>query len=192
MQDDGNLVLYCGSSSPIWASGTNGRVGKAGAFGGGGFGGPAPAYGGGFGGPAPSYGGAGFGGGFAPMPSFGDTLTVGAKLGNDQYLQSRNGMYYARMQSDGNFVVYRTNNFISSNALWSSSSYGKGAGGPYVLEAQQDNNLVVYDRNHSPVWASDTWQKGAPGVRLTMQDDGNLVLYCGNRSPIWASNTYQG
>jgi len=40
--------------------------------------------------------------------------------------------YYAKVQSDGNFVLYKTTNFQPQNAIWSSATYGKGSG-PFIL-----------------------------------------------------------
>jgi hypothetical protein len=55
----------------------------------------------------------------------------------------------ARMQDDGNFVVYN-----GSRALWASNTWGHP--GAY-LELQDDRNLVVYDTNRHALWASNTW-----------------------------------
>jgi hypothetical protein len=56
--------------------------------------------------------------------------------------------HVAVMQSDGNFVLYDTNN----HALWSSSTSGHP--GAYV-SVQIDGNLVVYSGT-SALWASNT------------------------------------
>lgn len=94
---------------------------------------------------------------------------------------------FARMQSDGNFVVYN-NKWGDHVPLWASKTNNKSSG-PYKLRCQTDNNLVIYDGWNKPIWASQTMHKGSPGVHLNMQNDGNLVLYDNQRKPIWASNT---
>jgi hypothetical protein len=55
--------------------------------------------------------------------------------------------------------------------------------------AQTDGNYVIYDSTNKPMWASNTYGKGAAPYRTVMQSDGNLVLYDKNNQPIWASNT---
>ena len=66
--------------------------------------------------------------------------------------------FEARMQGDGNFVVYKHVDG-ETTAIWASNTNGKGEG-PYCLKMQEDNNLVVYDSNGSPTWASNTMCKG--------------------------------
>ena len=41
-------------------------------------------------------------------------------------LISRNQCYFAKVQEDGNFVVYVSGHHVAKNAIWSSESYGKG------------------------------------------------------------------
>jgi len=55
---------------------------------------------------------------------------------------------------------------------------------------QDDGNLVLYDAHQSPIWASNTWNKGSKPHHLVQQDDGNLVLYDAHRTATWSSNTY--
>ncbi len=70
-------------------------------------------------------------------------------------LTSNNGLFYAEMQTDGNFVVYSSGN---SNALWASSTMHSGFS---HLVLQDDGNLVIYrpdnqGENVNPGWASNT------------------------------------
>ena len=48
------------------------------------------------------------------------TLNNEASIFSNQFLQSSNGKYYARLQDDGNFVCYQSSDFQSQNAFWSS------------------------------------------------------------------------
>jgi len=96
-------------------------------------------------------------------------------------LRSPNGKYSARMQTDGNFVIYNEHNV----SLWVSHTNGKGQG--IHLVNQSDGNVVLYDRDDRSLWVTGTNGKGHNQV-LTMQDDGNLVLYHGS-TPTWASGT---
>lgn len=56
---------------------------------------------------------------------------------------------YARMQSDGNFVIYNW----ADNPVWAVGTWGNPGA---WLDMQSDGNLVVYSSNNSPLWASGT------------------------------------
>ncbi|MFD8144055.1 hypothetical protein [Streptomyces sp. NPDC059708] len=58
------------------------------------------------------------------------------------------GSNYAKMQADGNFVVY-TND---GRPLWATATQGFGN----YLAIQADGNLVVYTSAGVPIWASHT------------------------------------
>jgi hypothetical protein len=120
------------------------------------------------------------------------TLTMKQKeLTNNQWLLSQDSVYFAKMQSDGNFVVYSAkgrNGRAEDHPIWASNTNGKGTG-PYRLAMQDDGNLVVYDSSGKPTWASNTDKKGTGPYRLVMQKDGNLVLYDSKNSPTWATGT---
>jgi len=101
-------------------------------------------------------------------------------------LVSPNGKYEARLQTDGNFVVYE-----GATVLWASGTDGKGTG-PYELRMQTDGNLVLYDSTDIATWSTDTQGRGSGPYTLVMQDDSNLVIYCnydelGTGAPIWSS-----
>ncbi|KAL4512349.1 hypothetical protein ABPG72_005351 [Tetrahymena utriculariae] len=116
------------------------------------------------------------------------TLHTDSILQQDQYLVSQNQRYYARLQCDGNFVVYNSSNFISQNAIWASNTYQQGFG-PYTLKMLADGNLVLYDSRQTSTWSSNTYKNGLGPYRLVMQDDGNLVLYDCYNIPTWSTNT---
>jgi hypothetical protein len=86
-----------------------------------------------------------------------DTLLQGQKLSRDQQLTSRDGVFHAVMQLDGNFVVYR-DKFVT----WTSDTWKRG---DYVI-LQEDGNLVIYDVNKTVTWASRT--EGTDANRLVM------------------------
>jgi len=120
-----------------------------------------------------------------------DTLNNEATLHQNQTLVSKNGSWVARLQDDGNFVLYAGHAFSSHNAFWASNTGGVGSG-PFKLVMQNDGNLCVYESNGNCTWASNTWQKGQAPYRLVMQNDRNLVIYSHNGEATWASNTWQG
>ncbi len=84
------------------------------------------------------------------------------------------------MQGDGNLVVYDD---LSHQALWASSTVGKGA----FAAMQADGNFVIYNYVNKAVWASNTCCRS--DAWLQIQDDGNVVIYNGGHA-IWATNTH--
>ena len=61
------------------------------------------------------------------------------------------GPYRLVMQSDGNLVIYDSNN----KATWATGTDKKGAPG-HKLIMQDDGNLVIYDGHNKPTWSSET------------------------------------
>lgn len=121
-------------------------------------------------------------------------LRSGEYLTENQMLVSANRAFFAAMQGDGNFVVYKGVNFQQQyGALWST---GARTGGQYFAIQQSDGNFVV-NRGTGPadnrgiVWHHQ--KTGAGGQFFTvMQDDGNLCTYKGtgpadNRGHMWCS-----
>ncbi len=94
----------------------------------------------------------------------------------NQRLDSPNGEYTVRMQSDGNFVLYRT----SGGTIWRTGTAGNA--NAYIV-MQADGNLVLYTAGGTPICATNTSNR--PGAYLRMQDDGNLVLYDANNIARW-------
>jgi len=72
-----------------------------------------------------------------------DTLNNEATLHENQTLVSKNGSWVARLQDDGNFVLYAGHDFSSHNAFWASNTGGIGSG-PFKLVMQNDGILCVY------------------------------------------------
>ncbi|WP_157537551.1 ricin-type beta-trefoil lectin domain protein [Kitasatospora azatica] len=70
---------------------------------------------------------------------------------------------YAKMQVDGNFVVYDSSN----NALWSTQTFGTNR-----LRLQTDRNLVVYDNNSKVLWTSNTYNSAYSNVRVATGNPG--------------------
>jgi hypothetical protein len=105
----------------------------------------------------------------------GTTLSAGETLygAQNQNLRSSDGRYEARMQPDGNFVVYGP-----TGPLWSTNTSGSNA----RLTMQGDGNLVIY-ADQGVIFSTNTAGRG--GNRILMQTDGNLVLYGG--SAVWAT-----
>ncbi|KRV48313.1 hypothetical protein AQ490_25190 [Wenjunlia vitaminophila] len=101
-----------------------------------------------------------------------------ATLHRNQAWTSGNGRAILRVQSDGNFVLYK-----EGRPVWQAP--GAYPNGDHAV-MQEDGNFVLYDRQGRPLWASGTWRKGA---YLAIQDDGNVVVYTREGRPVWATNT---
>lgn len=110
-------------------------------------------------------------------------LLPGQQLNINDRLMPPTGRTVLIMQSDGNLVLYRTDN---GSALWSSNTCGQPVTHAIM---QADGNFVCYDANGHAHWATGT--NGNPGAQLLIQDDGNLVVYGPRQIPLWASNTVQ-
>jgi hypothetical protein len=88
------------------------------------------------------------------MQGDGNLLYQGPGTANVRWATGTNGQPGAAliMQSDGNLVLYQSNNWPSIYPLWSTKTDGKS--GDY-LSLQDDGNLVVY-QGSTPLWASNT------------------------------------
>ncbi len=124
--------------------------------------------------------------------SLGPSITNG-QIEQGQALVSSNGQYAAKMQSDGNFVIYNTS---TGAATWSSQTQKQDHTGWFFgagswsdppgkrVAVQADGNLVIYADNNKARWSSDTYSTSANrAFKLTMQDDGNLVIYDSQSGP---------
>ena len=97
-----------------------------------------------------------------------EKLSAGSTLTEGNALISTNGWFQAKVQKDGNFVIYKKPGGSSSHAIWSTGTVlGENANG-YTLKMQPDGNLVLYNddfaRNAYPnsvVWTgTDTHRLG--------------------------------
>ena len=121
-----------------------------------------------------------------------DTLYSNETLQSGDELISKNGVYHAVMQTDGNFVLYFKNHYTAENSAWNSRTCQlSGYKLPFFLKMQNDGNLVMHDANAKPCWATNTYGKGQSPHKLQMQDDGNLVIYDANNTATWHTNTFK-
>ena len=118
------------------------------------------------------------------------TPSQNAFLAPDDCLYSPNRQFVAVMQTDGNLVVYPTNNFTPAGHRWQNGRAGNPGS---WLAMQQDGNLVEYRNPRNPnthIWDSQTSMTFLDYI-LLMQDDGNLVIYRGTSpdhrgGPVWS------
>lgn len=113
-----------------------------------------------------------------------------------------NGSAYAKLQADGNFVIYRN----SSTALWHTHTNRSGGGKKLMLS--DDGILSVISSTGGELWASRQYLYGradaskgqcnrlyvgqaiySPNTncRAILQADGNFVVYQGSGTVKWAS-----
>jgi hypothetical protein len=131
------------------------------------------------------------------MANKGSFLATGQYLSVGDYLVSDNGEFFAVMQNDGNFVLYRGSGPSDNQGYIWSISHTSLPTGQYFAIMQSDGNFVVYhgsDPAHqgAPIWATNT--SGQSFVYAIMQSDGNFVLYRGSgpgdiQGFVWATNT---
>jgi hypothetical protein len=123
------------------------------------------------------------------------SLTTGQSLETGGFLVSANQRYFAVMQTDGNFCVYRGSGPADNRgSLWCSMKTAEG--GQFRAVMQSDGNFVVYPvGSSSALWASMSAAEGGQFI-ATMQDDGNFVIYPGTAPSgstamraIWNSGT---
>ncbi|MGH6795698.1 MAG: ETX/MTX2 family pore-forming toxin [Methylocella sp.] len=114
-------------------------------------------------------------------------LQPGEELNNSEYLRSKNGLFYAVMQSDANFVVYRGDWWevpqdavgLAMFSLYDKPGYAdRLAGklpGEFKAVMQGDGNFVVLNtKGNVPLWSTDT--SGQKDNWAVMQDDGNFCI----------------
>ena len=128
-----------------------------------------------------------------------DTLTSNTELGNEEYLTSKNRDFHAKMQGDGNLVVY-CDKCKGSKDIWASDTSNKGTG-PYKLRLQSDHSLVIYGKDSEATWSSGPEtqrdktrrrRSTANGGYLKIEDDGNLVVYRDDNVAVWESASSGG
>jgi hypothetical protein len=125
----------------------------------------------------------------------GTFLTTDQFLRTNDYLVSDNGFFFAVMQGDGNFCVYRgTGPEDNHGYLWGTQKTARG--GQFFAIMQGDGNFCVYKGtgpgdNRGYLWGA---QKTAPGGQFfaIMQSDGNFCVYRGtgpadNRGYLWCT-----
>lgn len=112
---------------------------------------------------------------FAISALAGAVLPSGVNLYPGQSVYSPSGKYYAVMQGDGNFVMYRS---ADGAVRYATMKFGS------FLAMQGDGNLVEYSSTSTPLWTTTT--AGYPGAYMAVQDDGNLVIYSAGGTPLWS------
>lgn len=76
-------------------------------------------------------------------------LRGGESLTQGQRLYSDSGKYFATLQTDGNFIIYRNDGHL----VWATYTHGKGAVRAIM---QTDGNFVLYNGEGHAVWSTGT------------------------------------
>ncbi|MGH6917992.1 MAG: aerolysin family beta-barrel pore-forming toxin [Geminicoccaceae bacterium] len=104
-------------------------------------------------------------------------------LAVNEYIRSDNGLFYACMQDDGNFCVYRGIPGHQHKHFWGFQKTETGK--KFVAVMQSDANFTVSKgtsaRDRQPPFASSQKNLQPPGGKYfaVMQDDGNFCVYKG-------------
>jgi hypothetical protein len=127
------------------------------------------------------------------MPVYGQKsiLQAGESLHTGEFLVSLNRSYFAVMQPDANFCVYRGSGPADNRGfVWCSMKTAPG--GQFRAAMQTDGNFVVYpEGSTSAVWATMSMAPGGQFIAV-MQDDGNFAVYPGTSVPTATSATAIG
>jgi hypothetical protein len=120
-------------------------------------------------------------------------MLAGQWIPNDGYLISKNKLYAAVLQDDGNFVLVHCTNggpdlkkpYWSVAANKPAKYVGTFTGTPCLATMQADGNFVLYNGRdpieaRAPYWATGTVQTTLGGYYADMQDDANFVIYRGS------------
>jgi hypothetical protein len=131
------------------------------------------------------------------MANQGSCLDTNQFLSVDEYLVSNNGLFFAIMQSDGNFCVYRGSGPSHNQGLLWNAVNESQPGGLFFAIMQDDGNFCIYrgsgpSDNQGLLWnALNESQTGGQFFAI-IQDDGNFCVYKGtgpadNRGSIWCT-----
>lgn len=124
------------------------------------------------------------------MADHGPRLQTGEYIQDGDWLSSPSGIFFAALQRDGNFCVYRGTPDNNQGGLWCYSEKGHGEG-MYFARLQTDGNFCV-SRGRVEAPGETVWcrAEGPDQGKFTMllHDDGNLCIYReGTTAPVWSS-----
>ena len=131
---------------------------------------------------------------FNSPPVLSNILETEQQLSVGEYIQSNNGMYQARLNTDGRFCIYDVadsegNPIIPKVEVWCTLDVAPvESGGVGIIKMQADGNLVLYTPTNSFYWASNSNSGGALAY-LILQDNRNLVVYQDDGASLWSCAT---
>jgi hypothetical protein len=107
-------------------------------------------------------------------------LIAGECLTAGQQLDAPTLAFSALMRGDGNFVVYRNQDW---SEVWCSGTSGHPEAS---LLVRDDGDVVIDAPDGQRLWSSATG--GHPGAFVQLHDDGHLVAYDFYRDPLWSTD----
>ena len=110
----------------------------------------------------------------------GDILKKGERLLKGQQLSSQNGRFRAKLDDDGNFVLYAG----AIEKLWEAQPNGQGFG----VYFEENGNLALKNDQLEVLFSSNTENLGE---YLKYQNDGNLAIFNLKGSIEWSTGTTQ-
>jgi phage pi2 protein 07 len=119
--------------------------------------------------------------------SVGNQMNIRERLKKGYELTSKNGIYHAVFQYNGDVVIYKTFKFKPTNIIWKSNTASVNPR-PSFFSLKEDGNLTLYDVDSKACWSSKILVK--PNVtpqKLVLEDDGFLVIYDEYKKKLWSS-----
>jgi hypothetical protein len=102
-------------------------------------------------------------------------------LNSGHYLQSKNGKFELKMETNCNLIVHHKN---AKKQTFATNTAGKGTKCKAIVE--KNGNFVVKSSEGKVVWGTNTVAKRSGPYKLIMKNNGNLILYH-KKSCMWAS-----
>lgn len=124
------------------------------------------------------------------------TLKVNEQLLGGQYLLSFNRAFFAMVQPDGNFGVFKGSGPSDNRGVvWSTRTGGRPAGPQYFAGVSPIGTLTVVETvaaRMTPLWTSDSNSRPQGNYFLALHDDGSLRVHLGTEpanysGTIWTS-----
>lgn len=91
----------------------------------------------------------------------------------------------AKLQEDGNFVLYKSTNAERSDWQWYWATNTNGRG-PFSLQLHDTGRLILYDKNNTELWSNPV-PEAAPQCKTTPLVAGGCVNACRNAFNVWAN-----
>ncbi|CAF1106367.1 unnamed protein product [Brachionus calyciflorus] len=117
-----------------------------------------------------------------------DTLLMNDILETGESIVSSSKQYYAVLQSDGNFVLYKS--LDRKIPLWATNTWNSQNPKPFNLKITPNGELLLSDKEGNRVWKTIlSNERPESPFKLVVQNDGNMVLYNASGKPTWDSKT---
>ena len=119
--------------------------------------------------------------------SVGNQMNIRERLKKGYELTSKNGIYHAVFQYNGDVVIYKSFKFKPTTVIWKANTASVKPR-PNFFSLKEDGNLTLYDAENKVCWSSKIPIK--PDIvpqKLVLEDDGYLVIYDEYKKKLWSS-----